>query len=185
MKLIVGLGNPGREYEKTRHNVGFMAIDILANLLDVEFKTNQFQAQIASLNFKGEKVLLMKPQTYMNLSGEAVSACARYYKIDTQDILVLHDDLDLPVGKIRIRYQGSSGGQNGLKNIIELLGTQDIKRIRIGIGKDPIIPTKDYVLGKIPSDQKELVDEILLKVAKAARASLAMNFNEVMNRYNR
>ncbi len=185
MKLIVGLGNPGKEYEKTRHNVGFMAIDILSKLLNVEFKQNQFQSQIASLNFKGEKVYLMKPQTYMNLSGEAVSSFARYYKIDTQDILILHDDLDLPVGKVRIRYQGSSGGQNGLKNIIELLGTQDIKRIRIGIGKDPIIPTKDYVLGKIPTSQQETYNEVLDKVAKAARATLAMSFNDVMNRYNR
>ncbi len=185
MKLIVGLGNPGREYEHTRHNVGFMAIDRLAVMLEVNFTQTQFQSQIASLQFKGEKVLLMKPQTYMNLSGEAVAACARYFKIDSQDILVLHDDLDLPVGKIRIRYQGSSGGQNGLKNIMQLLGTQDIKRIRIGIGKDPIIPVKDYVLGKIPKDQEDLMNEILDKVAKASRASLAMTFTEVMNRYNR
>ena len=106
-------------------------------------------------------------------------------KIDTQDILVLHDDLDLPVGKIRIRYQGSSGGQKGLKNIIDLLGTQDIKRIRIGIGKDPIIPIVDYVLGKIPKEQEELFNESLDKTAKAARASLALNFQDVMNRDNR
>jgi len=185
MKLIVGLGNPGKEYEKTRHNAGFMAIDKLAEMIDVSFTQKQFNALIGTAMIKGEKIMLMKPETYMNLSGEAVSSAVRYYKIDTQDILVLHDDLDLPVGKIRIRYQGSSGGQKGLKNIIDLLGTQDIKRIRIGIGKDPIIPIVDYVLGKIPKEQEETFNESLDKAAKAARASLVLNFQDVMNRYNR
>lgn len=184
MKLIVGLGNPGLEYERTRHNAGFMAIDKVAELLQVSFTKKQFQATIATASVKGEKVLLMKPETYMNLSGEAVLAAVQFYKIDSQDILVLHDDLDLPVGKIRIRYQGSSGGQKGLKNIIDLLHTQDIKRIRIGIGKDPIIPIVDYVLGKIPKDQEPLFQESLEKAAQAARASLIMKFQDVMNRYN-
>lgn len=185
MKLIVGLGNPGKEYERTRHNAGFMAIDYLAKMMEIHFTQNQFQALLTTAMVKGEKVMLMKPQTYMNLSGEAVAAAARYYKIDSQDIVVLHDDLDLPVGKIRIRYQGSSGGQKGLKNIIDLLGTQDIKRIRIGIGKDPIIPVVDYVLGKIPKEQEVLFNESIEKAAKAARASLVMSFQDVMNRYNR
>ncbi len=185
MKLIVGLGNPGKEYEKTRHNAGFMALDKLAAMIDARFVHHQFNAVIASLVVKQEKVILMKPQTYMNLSGEAVLAAVRYYKIPSQDILVLHDDLDLPVGKIRVRYQGSSGGQKGLKNILDLLETQDIKRIRIGIGKDPIIPVVDYVLGKIPAEQAALFDESLEKAAKAARASLILDFQEVMNRYNR
>lgn len=185
MKLIVGLGNPGKEYERTRHNAGFMAIDKLAEMIDVRFTQKQFNAAIGTAVVKGEKVILMKPETYMNNSGEAVLAAVRYYKIDTQDVLVLHDDLDLPVGKIRIRYQGSSGGQKGLKNIIDLLKTQDIKRIRIGIGKDPIIPVIDYVLGKIPKEQEEVFDDSLERAAKAARASLVLSFQDVMNRYNR
>lgn len=185
MKMIIGLGNPGKEYERTRHNAGFMAIDKIAEMLNVQFTQKQFNASVASCMIKGEKVILMKPETFMNLSGEAVSAAIRYFKIDTNDILVLHDDLDLPVGKIRIRYQGSSGGQKGLKNIIDLLGTQDIKRIRIGIGKDPIIPIVDYVLGKIPKEQEEVFNESLEKAAKAAKAFLTMDFQDIMNRYNR
>ncbi len=185
MKLIVGLGNPGKEYENTRHNAGFMAVDKLAEMLNVEFSKTQFNSLIATTQIKDEKVMLMKPLTYMNLSGEAVYSITQYYKIETYNILVLHDDLDLPVGKIRIRYQGSSGGQKGLKNIIDLLHTQDIKRIRIGIDKNPMIPIVDYVLGKIPEDQKEEFNKSLEKAAKAAKASLTMNFIDVMTRYNR
>ena len=184
MKLIVGLGNPGKQYEYTRHNAGFMALNKLASTLNIAFSQKQFNAQIGTGVVQGEKVMLMKPLTYMNLSGESVLAAVQYYKIDSSDVLVLHDDLDLPVGKIRIRFQGSSGGQKGLKNIMDLLHTQDIKRIRIGIGKSSVIPIVDYVLGKIPEDQKELFEQSLDQAAKAAQSSLTMKFSDVMTRYN-
>ena len=135
MKLIVGLGNIGKEYENTRHNVGFMVVDKLSNKLNANFEQSKFKASIAMINYKGEKVIIMKPSTYMNLSGEAVLACVNFYKILVEDILIIHDDLDLPVGSVRIRMQGSAGGQKGMNNIINLLHTSDIKRIRVGIDK--------------------------------------------------
>ena len=168
MKLIVGLGNPGKDYEKTRHNAGFMCIDCVADKLNMKFDTKKFKALIAMGFVGGEKVILMKPQTYMNLSGEAVGECARFYNIDLEDILVISDDLDLPTGKIRLRAKGSSGGQNGLKNIIAHLGSQEFKRIRIGIGNNKNYDTKDYVLGKISKDDQVLFDEAKVKAANAA-----------------
>lgn len=121
MKLIVGLGNPGKEYEKTRHNSGFLAMDYLADLLHVQINQEKFEALILKTNIDGEQVLLMKPLTYMNLSGKAVAQAVKFYKIDPQDILVLHDDMDLPTGSVRIRKNGSAGGQKGMKNIIDAL----------------------------------------------------------------
>ena len=168
MKLIVGLGNPGKDYEKTRHNAGFMCIDEVAKKLNMSFDTKKFKALIAMGFVGGEKVILMKPQTYMNLSGEAVGECARFYNVDLEDILVISDDLDLPIGKIRLRAKGSSGGQNGLKNIIAHLGSQEFKRIRIGIGNNKNYDTKDYVLGKISKDDQVLFDDAKVRAANEA-----------------
>ena len=172
MKLIVGLGNPGKEYEKTRHNAGFMCIDKVATACNLRFDTKKFKAE------------LMKPQTYMNLSGEAVGACVRFYNIPIEDICVLVDDLDLPIGKIRLRMKGSSGGQNGLKNIIAHLGTQEFKRIRIGIGNNKLIDTKDYVLGKISKEDQTLFEDALQRASHAAVDFISKPFERVMGEYN-
>lgn len=185
MKLIVGLGNIGKEYENTRHNVGFMVVDKLANKLNANFEQSKFKASIAMINYKGEKVIIMKPSTYMNLSGEAVLACVNFYKIHVEDILIIHDDLDLPVGSVRIRMQGSAGGQKGMNNIINLLHTSDIKRIRVGIDKNPIIPVVDYVLGKFTSEEKPKINEAIDWASDAAEAFVHQPFMEVMNKYNR
>lgn len=135
MKLIVGLGNPGKEYENTRHNCGFMAIDYLAQDLGVTINQAKFKGLYAKIKVEGEDVILLKPQTYMNLSGESVSEVMKFFKIDKEDVLVIYDDLDLPVGKIRIRANGSAGGHNGIKSLIAHLNGQDFKRIRIGIDR--------------------------------------------------
>ena len=184
MKLIVGLGNPGKEYEKTRHNAGFMCIDKVATACNLRFDTKKFKAELATGFVNGEKVILMKPQTYMNLSGEAVGACVRFYNIPIEDICVLVDDLDLPIGKIRLRMKGSSGGQNGLKNIIAHLGTQEFKRIRIGIGNNKLIDTKDYVLGKISKEDQTLFEDALQRASHAAVDFISKPFELVMGEYN-
>ncbi len=134
MKLIVGLGNPGKEYEKTRHNVGFMVLDALTDHLETEFcDMSRFSASTAEFNSHGEKVVLLKPQTFMNKSGESVAKFASYYKLEPKDIWIISDDLDMPLGRIRIRHEGSSGGHNGLNSIIESLGNEEFTRIRLGI----------------------------------------------------
>ena len=184
MKLIVGLGNPGKEYEKTRHNAGFMCIDKVAEACNLRFDTKKFKAELATGFVNGEKVILMKPQTYMNLSGEAVGACVRFYDIPIENICVVVDDLDLPIGKIRLRMKGSSGGQNGLKNIIAHLGTQEFKRIRIGIGNNKLIDTKDYVLGKIAKEDQTLFEDALQRASRAAVDFISKPFERVMGEYN-
>ena len=185
MKLIVGLGNIGNEYAKTRHNVGFMAVDQLAQGLNCSFKSSKFNADIATTSIGNEKVLLVKPCTYMNLSGEAVLAITNFYKIDNDDIIVIHDDLDLPSGNIRIRKNGSAGGQKGMKNIIDLLKSQDISRIRIGIGKNPLIPVVDYVLGKIPADEQEMMNKAFDVACNASKLFCTSDIDLVMNRFNK
>lgn len=185
MKLIVGLGNPGRDYAKTRHNTGFMCVDEVANRLNTSFNTKKFKAELATCMVNGEKVMLMKPQTYMNLSGEAVGECVRFYNLDPeQDVLILVDDLDLPVGKIRLREKGSSGGQNGLKSIISHLGTQSFKRIRIGIGNDKLMLTADYVMGKVRKEDKAAYEDALGRAASAAIDFINHPFTIVMGKYN-
>ena len=185
MKLIVGLGNPGREYEHTRHNAGFDVLDRLADLLNTGISQSKFNALITTVRSGQETILLMKPQTYMNNSGEAVIQAVQFYKIPVDQILVIHDDLDLPVGKIRIRTSGSAGGQKGMNNIIDHLHTQEIARIRVGIDKNPLIPIVDYVLGKVPAEQREDYQAAINHAAEAAKASMTMPISEVMNRFNR
>ena len=183
MKLIVGLGNPGLSYRNTRHNVGFMFIDELKRNYKLDFKLNKkFKGYIASFNLKGEELLFLKPVTYMNLSGESVLAVVNYYKINTDDIIVIHDDMDLPTGKIRIRPNGSSAGQKGMNNIIELLKTSEIKRIRIGIDKgDDAI---DHVLGVFGKEEREIIDDQLAKASFMIEDYLEMTFANFMNKYN-
>ena len=168
MKLIVGLGNIGSEYEGTRHNVGFSCLELLAEKEGVLFKLEpKLKSLIANFNISGEKVLLVKPTTYMNLSGEAVEAVMNYYKIDKEDLIVICDDLDMEVGKIRFRTKGSAGGHNGLKNIIEHLGTDAFNRIKIGISRDKNIPVVNWVLGHFSKEDKEVIEESFNKVSNS------------------
>ena len=185
MKLIVGLGNPGKHYEKTRHNAGFMVMDKLADKLGVKLDQNKFKGLYTQTFVSGSKVLLLKPQTFMNNSGESVQAIADYFNIDRSEILIIYDDLDLPVGKLRLREKGSAGGQNGVKSILRYMGSQEIARIRVGIGKDLQIPTVDYVLGKVNKEDIDLFQETLNTAADAAIASINEEFNMVMAKYNK
>ena len=185
MKLIVGLGNPGKKYENTRHNTGFAVIDRTLAKLNVELDKNKFNADYTMINRNGEKIYILKPLTYMNLSGEAVVPFMKYFGIEPEDLVVIHDDLDLPVGKIRLRQSGSCGGQNGMRNIIDLLGDSNIKRIRVGIGKDPLIPVVDYVLGKTKKEDLEVYNQALDKASDALIYWLDHDdFNKVMSNFN-
>ncbi len=160
MKLIVGLGNIGDEYKGTRHNVGFSTIDNIALKLNLSFKLEtKLKGLIATTNVAGEKIIFLKPTTYMNLSGEAVKACMSYYKINIEDVLIICDDLDMDVAKQRFRTKGSAGGHNGLKNIILHTGTETFNRIKIGISRDKFIPVVDYVLGHFSKEDQEKMDD--------------------------
>lgn len=186
MKLIVGLGNPGKEYAKTRHNSGFMAMDKLAERCGVSLTTSKWNALIAKTVINGEQVILMKPLTFMNLSGQAVAQAVHFYHIEPEDILVMHDDMDLTTGSVRIRAKGSSGGQKGMKSIQQSLGTNDIARIRIGVGHSrhgdhAIVP--DWVLSPIPKAQQELFETALNSAADAAYSWVSDSIDDVMNRY--
>ena len=185
MKLIVGLGNPGTRYEMTRHNTGYLIMDLISNSLNIRINREAFRSLIGKGTYKGEQVVLMKPLTYMNNSGEAIMKAARYYKLDVKkDILVIYDDLDLDYGTIRLREKGNAGGHNGMKSIISLLHTNEFCRIRVGIAKNPLIPLIDYVLGKV---EKEHLEEWLSAQRKAAEAAVCFinePFQNVMNRYN-
>lgn len=185
MKLIVGLGNPGKEYENTRHNSGFIVMDELAKELNVSIEQKKFKALIATTRIAGEQVLLMKPQTYMNNSGEALIEAVNFYHIKTEDILVIYDDLDLPIGKIRLREKGSAGGQNGMKNIIAHLHTQEFKRIRVGIGKDARVPVIDWVLGKIRKEDRAAFQEAVALAKDAAIYSISHTYTDTMSMFNK
>lgn len=170
MKLIVGLGNPGKKYEKTRHNAGFMALDFLAKKIGAEFKfEKRFNAEITTAKINNQKIILAKPQTFINLSGLAVARIKEYYKIDTKDLIFVFDDIDLLLGKIRVKKSGSSGGHNGVESIIRELGTKEFLRIKIGISNEnrttkqskPKIDAKDYVLGKFTKTEEKTLKKIL------------------------
>ena len=184
MKLIVGLGNPGREYEKTRHNIGFMCIDEIANYFQVNININKFNGLYNQFTYNNEKIILLKPQKYMNLSGEVIRDFVNYFKINIQDILVICDDLDTSVGTYRLRYKGSSGGHNGLKNIELHLSTKEYKRIKIGISNNKNIDTKDYVLGKFSNEEMNQINPIINKMPKIIEDSLKLSFDNVMSKYN-
>ncbi len=183
MKMIVGLGNPGKEYELTRHNVGFMVIDNYASKYQNEFK-KKYNGLYAKIYRNGEYFILLKPLLYMNLSGIVVSKYANFFKIKPEDILVIHDDLDLPVGKLRIRSKGSSGGHNGIKNIIENLGTQEFPHFKIGIGNDKNRDTKDYVLGKFNKDELVKLEKIITYSTQIIDDYLDEDIIRVMSKYN-
>lgn len=184
MKLIVGLGNPGSEYNRTRHNIGFMCIDSIAKYFNVELNSNKFNGLYTQFNYDGEKIILLKPQKYMNLSGEVIRDFVNFFKIDVKDILIICDDLDTVVGTYRLRYKGSSGGHNGLKNIEQNLSTNEYKRIKVGISNDKTIDTKDYVLGKFSKDELDLINPIIDKIPSIIIDYLKLPFDNVMNKYN-
>lgn len=186
MKLVVGLGNPGRKYEQTRHNVGFLVVDYLARQEGLTFSRSKFCALYAQGSVDGRALLLAKPLTYMNLSGLAVSGLARWYKLDPEhDLLVVSDDLDLPLGRLRLRRCGSHGGQRGLESIIGELGSEKFTRLRVGIGRPgESKDAKEYVLSAFDSLEEPILDEVILAAADAVRTWLVQGPVEAMNRFN-
>ncbi|MEG2610589.1 MAG: aminoacyl-tRNA hydrolase [Bacilli bacterium] len=183
MKLIVGLGNPGKEYSNTRHNVGFMVIDkyVHEKRLNQKEKMNGiFSEEIKN----GEKFIYLKPQTYINLSGQVISQFMNFYKIDVEDILIIHDDLDTSIGKMKIRLSGGSAGHNGLKNIESCIGTKNYKRIKIGISNNKNIDTKNYVLGKFSKDETILINDDLDKAYNILNDFGSITPENLMNKYN-
>ena len=183
MKIIFGLGNPGMRYLATRHNCGFLTLDQLAQELGMDFGRKTLDNQVASGTYQGEKLILAKPQSYMNLSGHPVKRLMNFYKVDLQEILVVHDDLDLPPGVLRLRRQGSDGGHNGMKSIIEQLGTMEINRLKIGIGAS-IYDTADYVLSNFPEEDKPLFAESFRRAAEAVLCWTKQGMGEAMNKFN-
>ena len=185
MKLIVGLGNPGKEYEKTRQNIGFIFIDALAKKLNISIDKEKFNGLYTTTIINGEKVVLLKPLSYMNLSGEVVIRFKEFYKIDIKDILVISDDLDMEFGKIRLRQNGSSGGHNGLKNIELHLHSSEYKRLKIGISNNKMIDTKDYVLGKFSEQEIEIIENLKSKVTSLLLDFInEVEFTDLMSKYN-
>lgn len=184
MKLIVGLGNKGNEYKNTRHNIGFMALDILADFLHVSIDKIRFDGEYQDVLLNGEKVILLKPLRYMNLSGEVVKKYMDFYKISIDDLLIIHDDLDLPLGTMKLKYKGSSGGHNGLKNIEMHLKSPCYKRVKIGISNNKGIDTKDYVLGHFSKEEQDVLKPILEKMPNLLEDYLKLSFDAVMSKYN-
>lgn len=185
MKVIAGLGNPGSKYEETRHNVGFKVIDQLSESLSIPLNKQKFNGLYGIGEVNGHKICLLKPLTYMNRSGDSIIPLMKYYKVDRDDLLVIYDDLDTVPGKLRLREKGSAGGHNGMKSIIQHLGTQDFKRVRIGIGRpEPGEAVPDYVLKTFRPDQRDAITEALDRSAKACESWIQKPFSQVMNRYN-
>lgn len=186
MYIIAGLGNPGREYEHTRHNAGFDAIDCLADKYRISFDMKKFKGLCGTGVIEGQKVLLLKPQTYMNLSGESIREACTFYKIDPEEeLIVLYDDISLPPGQLRIRKKGSAGGHNGIKNIIAQLGTQVFKRIKIGVGEKPAeYDLVNYVLGRFSKEDRAEMENAFKDAADAAAKLLYEDTDKVMNQYN-
>lgn len=185
MKIIVGLGNPGMKYALTRHNVGFWVIDQLSHHWGIPVSKEKWKAEVGEGVVNGEKVVLIKPLTYMNLSGESVRPAMDWLKADLEDLCVIYDDLDMPPGKIRLRLKGSSGGHNGMKSIIHHLGTDQFKRLKVGIGRPPgRMPVPDYVLSRFSKEEQSVIDDAIDRSAKAMNSWLDSTFSEVMNIYN-
>ena len=185
MKIIVGLGNPGKPYENTRHNIGFDVIDALAKKWDAPLTNSKFNGMYATIHRPEGKVLLVKPLTYMNLSGECVGPLMDYFDIDVEDLIVIYDDLDLETGKLRLRQKGSAGGHNGIKSLIHHLGTQEFNRIRVGVNRPPAgMKVADYVLSKFSKEEQAVIGDAIDKSVNAVETSLSTPFLEVMNQFN-
>ena len=184
MKLIVGLGNPGKKYEGTRHNMGFMAIDLLSDQAQIDVDKEVFHGLMGRGKIYDEDVILFKPTTFMNLSGQAVQEVVHYFKIELADIVVVYDDMALEPGKIRLRLEGSSGGHKGMQNIIDCLSTEQIKRIRIGIGEPGENNDIDFVLSKPLKEEMPLIEEAIENAVRALKEMLKSDFDRAMNKYN-
>ena len=184
--LVVGLGNPGDQYENTRRNAGFRVVDELADRGDFPVQRLKFHALTNTAVIGGQGVLVMKPVTYMNLSGEAVGEAARFYKLPPDHVLVISDDVDLPLGKLRLRKGGSAGGHNGLKSIIQHLGTAQFPRLKVGVGgkPHPDYDMADWVLGKLQGEDKKAMDEAARRAAQAVECLLSQGMDKAMNQYN-
>lgn len=184
MKLIVGLGNPGKEYENTRHNAGFKFIDKYASSKNIKIDKEKFGGLYTEIKENNEKIILLKPQRYINISGEVIKKFMDFYKIDINDLLIICDDLDTPLGQIKLKYKGSSGGHNGLKNIELNLKSNEYKRIKIGISKDSG-DRIDYVIGKMPKNELNTLENVVKNAPEIIDDYLCMSFDNLMNKYNR
>ncbi|MDR3091134.1 MAG: aminoacyl-tRNA hydrolase [Clostridiales bacterium] len=185
MKIIVGLGNPEPEYKGTRHNAGFEVVNKLANDLGAEAARRKFRALCAQARVGAEKILLLKPQTYMNLSGESVAEALRFYKAGAEDLILIYDDCDLPLGAARVRKTGGPGGHNGARNVIAALGTEDIARVRVGIGRRPPgMLLSDYVLSRFPPEEWEAAVSGYTKAGDAVLCAVKEGIDKAMNMYN-
>ena len=185
MYIIAGLGNPTREYEKTRHNVGFEVIDVLADMLGTTVEEQKFKGCYGRGIIGGEKVLLLKPQTFMNLSGESIRAASDFYKVDPEHIIIIYDDISLDVGQLRIRKKGSAGGHNGIKNIIAHLGTQEFPRIKVGVGDKPKkMDLADYVLSRFSKEDRAAMEDAFKEAAKAVEVMITEGMDTAMNQFN-
>jgi PTH1 family peptidyl-tRNA hydrolase len=181
-RLIVGLGNPGKKYAKSKHNLGYMVVDAFCKINKIKFaKETKFQGEISLIG----KTVLLKPKTYMNLSGIAVKAVQQFYRIPVENIMVVSDDVDLPFGKIRLREKGGSGGHNGLKSILDQIGSDNFKRLRVGVDKEEDIDLKDHVLSNLTKQQSKIIDDVLISTNAILEAFIKENeFSDIMNQYN-
>jgi PTH1 family peptidyl-tRNA hydrolase len=185
MKLIVGLGNPGKEYEWTRHNIGFGLLEVIANYKNVSFSKEKFNASYAEVDVNGERVLLIKPLSFMNLSGGVVRKFYDFYKLSLDDILVIQDDLDMDFGRIKVVFNSSSGGHNGIKDIERCLGSKEYTRLKIGISNDKLRDTKDYVLGSFSKEEREKLGIIYENLVNLVDDFCNLSLDRIMNKYNR
>ncbi len=183
MWLLVGLGNPGIRYARTRHNIGFMVLDRLAVCLGLSFR-EKTEYRACSGSISGHKVVLMEPLTFMNRSGSAVRKVFSKYAVLPENIIVIHDDLDLASGRLKISKRGSSGGHKGIESVIQNLGTQDFIRVRVGIGRDPLIPTEDYVLSRFRKAEQALINEAVSRAVEAISCMIEEGVDKAMNRFN-
>lgn len=185
LKLIVGLGNPGPRYARSRHNVGFQVVEEVARAHRIEFSRKRFNAHLAEGTVAGERVILAKPQTFMNLSGDAVAKLVAFYKVPPNRLLVVYDDLDLPLGKIRLRPQGSAGGHHGMESIVARIGRTDFPRLRIGIGRPNPEADVDHVLGAFSGEERRAMDEVIPRAARAVETWLSHGIDAAMNEFNK
>lgn len=185
MKLVAGLGNPGSRYEGTRHNLGFRVVDALAGRWRIDMTRQKFNAWVGDGSVAGQRTMLLKPLTFMNLSGQAVQAAVAFHKLPLEDLLIVSDDLDLPTGALRVRASGSSGGHRGLENIIQLLGSEDFARVRIGIGRTASDNAVSHVLSGFSPDDTAMVDAAVCRAADAVECWLSEGVGTAMNRFNR
>ena len=184
MKLIVGLGNPGLKYKNTRHNIGFLLLDYIADKKKIMFLRNKFNGEYTELSIDGEKVILVKPLSFMNLSGEVVERFASFYKVKLEDILVIQDDIDMNFGRVKIVHNSSSGGHNGIKDIERCLGSREYTRLKIGVSKNKDIDTKDYVLGKFTKDEDDVLHSVFHELVNVIDDFCVMDLERLMSKYN-